>query len=59
MAADRHFEKHLKRNISETVCPIFTKFESELRLCTSKTILGSKMKFYKIQDGRQVPNGVH
>jgi hypothetical protein len=55
MAAGRHFEKHKKRNISETVCPIFAKFELELRLGTPETTFGSKVKFLKIQDGRRAP----
>jgi hypothetical protein len=55
MAAGRHFEKHKMRNISETVCPILTKFELELRLGTTETTLGSKMKFFKIQDGCRPP----
>ena len=55
MAAGRHFEKHYKSNISETVCPIFTKFEPELRLGTPETTLGSKMKFCEIQDDRPAP----
>ena len=59
MAAGRHFEKHKKRNISETVRPIFTKFELELRLSTPETTFGSKMKFFKIQDGRRVPMEIY
>jgi hypothetical protein len=55
MAAGRHFEKHQKRNIFETVCPILTKFELEIRLGTPERTLGSKMKFLKIQDGRRAP----
>ena len=55
MAAGRHFEKHWTRNISETVGPIFTKFELELRLGTPETTFGSKIKFFKIQDGRRAP----
>ena len=35
--------------------PIVTKFYPELRLSTAETILGSKMKFSKIQDGRHPP----
>jgi hypothetical protein len=59
MAAGRHFEKHRKRNISQTVCPILIKFELELRLGTPETNLGSKMKIFKIQDGRRPPTEIY
>ena len=55
MAAGRYFEKHRKRNSFETVGPIVTKFKLGLRLSTPEMILGSKMKFCKIQDGRRPP----
>jgi hypothetical protein len=53
MAADAILDFYAKLNNSGTVHPIVTKFYPELRLNTPETILGSKMKFCKIQDGRR------
>jgi hypothetical protein len=53
MAADAILDFYAKLNNSGTMHPIVTKFYPELRLSTPETILGSKMKFCKIQDGRR------
>ena len=55
MAADAILDFYAKLNNSGTIHPIGTKFELELRLSTQETILGSEMKFCKIQDGRRPP----
>ena len=55
MAADAILDFYAKLNNSGTIHPIVTKFDLELRLCTPETILWSKMKFCKIQDGRRAP----
>ena len=55
MAADAILDFYAKLNNSVTIHPIATKFELELRLDTSETTFGSKMKFLKIQDGRRAP----
>jgi hypothetical protein len=55
MAADAILDFNAKLNNSLTIHPIVTKFELELRLGTPETTLGSKMKFFKIQDGRRPP----
>jgi len=53
MAAGRDYKKHWKLNNSETVLPIVTKFKPKLRLGTLDMIVWSKMKLFKIQDGRR------
>jgi hypothetical protein len=55
MAADAILDFNAKLNNSVTIYPIVTKFELELRLGTPETTFGSKMKFFKIQDGRRAP----
>ena len=56
MATADILDCNAKLNNSVTIHPIVTKFELELRLGTPETTLGSKMKYYKIQDGRLSPN---
>jgi len=55
MAADAILDFYAKLNNSGTIHPIVTKFDLELRLGTPETILGSKTKFFKIQDGHRAP----
>jgi len=55
MADDAILDFYATLNNSGTIYPIDTKFDMELRLCTPEWILGSKMKFNKIQDGRRAP----
>ena len=55
MAADAILDFNATLNNSGTIRLIVTKFELELRLGTQETILGSEMKFCKIQDGRRPP----
>jgi len=55
MAADAILYFYAKLNNTGTMHPIVTKFYPELRLNTPETILGSKIKFSKIQDGRRAP----
>ena len=49
MAADAILDFHINLNNSGSINPIVIKFYSKLRLGTPDMILGSKMKFFKIQ----------
>jgi len=59
MAADAILDFHTNLNNSGSIHPIAIKFYSEHRLGTPDTILGSKMKFCKIQDGRLRPTEIY
>ena len=53
MAVGNHFEIYKNPNIFRTVDPILAKFGMELRLDTTQMPEGSKMSFFKIQDGHR------
>jgi len=59
MAADAILDFHTNLNNPGSLHPIVIKFYSEHRLCTPDAILGSKMKFSKIQDGRRRPTEIY
>jgi len=53
MAADAILDFYAKLNNSGTTHQIVNKILPNVRLGTSETILGSKIKYCKIQDGRR------
>jgi len=59
MAADAILDFHTNLNNSKSIHPIGIKFYSKHRLGTPDMILVSKMKFCKIQDGRQRPTEIY
>ena len=59
MAADAILDFHTNLNNSGSIHPIVIKSYYEHRISTPDMILGSKMKFYKIQDGRRRPTEIY
>ena len=59
MAADAILDFNTNLNNSGNLHPIVIKFYPEHRLGAPDTILGSQMKFSKIQDGRRRPTEIY
>ena len=59
IAALRHFEIYKNLNNFRNVCPIFTKFGTELHFETAQTLEGSNVAFFTIQDGHRTESKIY